>query len=94
MSYSRLSGTSDVYVFASRSGVLHCHWCALGGDDAHEYSVRQMLTHLQLHRRSGHKVPLECDAWILLDALHLSRVALCVRRIVRAARASLARSKA
>lgn len=80
MSYARLSKESDVYVFASEHGVLHCHWCALGGDDATCYSVRKMLMHLRSHRRAGHKVPQICIAWILLDALSLDRPALWIRR--------------
>jgi hypothetical protein len=68
VSYARLGPDSDVYVFASDSG-LHCHWCCRGLGDAKSLGVVAMVRHLREHRTAGDKVPSGTCREIVKDAI-------------------------
>ena len=61
MSYCRLSGDSDVYVYQSVEGGIVCCFCRLSENSpAHSprfENAEEMLKHLARHIAKGHAVP-------------------------------------
>ncbi len=58
MAYARFSRDSDVYVYEDGRGYLCCMRCQFS--ETHETrtkSRREMIEHLERHRRAGEKVP-------------------------------------
>lgn len=66
MSYARKGPGSDVYVFASHPGELHCCWCALVNPHRPPYvqdfngDHAEMILHMFAHARQGQRVPTAC----------------------------------
>lgn len=50
---------SDVYVYFDVGGYLCCCGCSLG-DEWNFHSTDEMLAHLDLHIKAGHRVPPSC----------------------------------
>jgi hypothetical protein len=61
MSFARLSHDSDVYVYDTDNG-FECCFCRLDpdGDIKFTKTAKQMVAHLEEHRKAGHRVPNYC----------------------------------
>lgn len=64
MSYARMSGDSDVYVYEHSSGFIECCGCRLTAAEEYEdfgfarlSTAREALAHLEWHVREGDRVP-------------------------------------
>ena len=62
MSYARFSRDSDVYVFAHVEGGYECCACGLAGTwgSIRCQTIKEMLDHLEEHKKAGDKVPDHC----------------------------------
>lgn len=58
MSYCRMGEDSDVYIIYNIQGYYECVACKLGDKTHYTCDIPQdMLDHLLVHNRAGHKVP-------------------------------------
>lgn len=64
MSYARMGGDSDVYIFEHAGGYIQCCGCILTKPEEYEWvgfanlaTAREALTHLDLHVAHGDLVP-------------------------------------
>lgn len=74
MSYARFSATSDVYVYEHVGGFIECCGCGLTEPDEYEdfgffhaKTPREMLIHLDEHKKIGDQVPERCYAAIITE---------------------------
>lgn len=59
MSFARFS-EGDVYVYLNTSGLYECCFCDLAGECVRVPTAAEMLSHVEEHRRAGHKIPGRC----------------------------------
>jgi hypothetical protein len=64
MSYARMSGDSDVYIFEHADGFIQCCGCSITEPEDYEWvgyanlnTAREALAHLDEHVALGYKVP-------------------------------------
>ena len=72
MSYCRVSGECDAYIYHDDSRGLICLGCALLGDSTPSFYAAKgglidMLGHIEDHRERGHRIPSEAVRYILRD---------------------------
>ena len=57
MAYARFARDSDVYVYADAHGGFTCQRCPGAGHEFRCSTATEMVSHLELHRAKGHRVP-------------------------------------
>jgi len=61
MSYARFGcEDSDVYVFFNTGGYFECYRCRLKRPDPMVDTPKEMVAHMEEHRKVGHTVPQSC----------------------------------
>jgi hypothetical protein len=67
MSYCRMSGDSDIYLYPDVHGYIVCMGCCMTSVTVYLATPEKALEHIQLHRKIGDKVPMYADERLLKE---------------------------